>query len=104
MADKSLYDTFVLMGDGFDRGSDLLSRLQNAFSPIRENLLEWYDFGEGKTLLEIGAGCMIGAYSYFLSGGEYGVPGGFDDVEHTAYPINHVQTIFFRLVFPPDIA
>ena len=26
-------------------------------SPIRENLLEWYDFGEGKTLLEIGAGC-----------------------------------------------
>lgn len=38
MADKSLYDTFVLMGDGFDRGSDLLSRLQNAFSPIRENL------------------------------------------------------------------
>lgn len=26
-------------------------------SPIRENLLEWYDFGEGKTLLEIGSGC-----------------------------------------------
>ena len=26
-------------------------------SPIRENLLEWYNFGEGKTLLEIGAGC-----------------------------------------------
>ena len=26
-------------------------------SPIRENLLEWYDFGEGKSLLEIGAGC-----------------------------------------------
>ena len=26
-------------------------------SPIRENLLEWYDFGKGKTLLEIGAGC-----------------------------------------------
>lgn len=38
MADKSLYDTFVLMGDGFDRGSDLLSRLQNAFSPIQDNL------------------------------------------------------------------
>ena len=27
------------------------------FSPIRENLLEWYDFGKGKSLLEIGAGC-----------------------------------------------
>lgn len=26
-------------------------------SPIRENLLEWYDFGKEKTLLEIGAGC-----------------------------------------------
>ena len=26
-------------------------------SPIRENLLEWYDFGEGKSLLEIGSGC-----------------------------------------------
>lgn len=26
-------------------------------SPIRENLLEWYDFGKGKTLLEIGSGC-----------------------------------------------
>lgn len=26
-------------------------------SPIRENLLEWYDFGAGKTLLEIGSGC-----------------------------------------------
>lgn len=26
-------------------------------SPIRENLLEWYDFGQGKSLLEIGAGC-----------------------------------------------
>ena len=27
------------------------------FSNIRHNLLEWYDFGEGKSLLEIGAGC-----------------------------------------------
>lgn len=26
-------------------------------SPIRENLLEWYDFGKDKSLLEIGAGC-----------------------------------------------
>lgn len=26
-------------------------------SPIRENLLEWYDFGKEKTLLEIGSGC-----------------------------------------------
>ena len=26
-------------------------------SPVRENLLEWYDFGKDKTLLEIGAGC-----------------------------------------------
>ncbi len=26
-------------------------------SPMRENLLEWYDFGKDKTLLEIGAGC-----------------------------------------------
>ena len=26
-------------------------------SPIRENLLEWYDFGKDKNLLEIGSGC-----------------------------------------------
>jgi len=26
-------------------------------SPVRENLLEWYDFGSGKSLLEIGSGC-----------------------------------------------
>ena len=26
-------------------------------SPIRHNLLEWYDFHKGETLLEIGAGC-----------------------------------------------
>ena len=26
-------------------------------SPIRENVLEWYDFGKDKSLLEIGAGC-----------------------------------------------
>ncbi len=26
-------------------------------SPIRENLLEWYNFGKEKSLLEIGAGC-----------------------------------------------
>lgn len=26
-------------------------------SPIRKNLLEWYDFGKGKSLLEIGSGC-----------------------------------------------
>lgn len=26
-------------------------------SPIRENLLEWYDFGKDKSLLEIGSGC-----------------------------------------------
>ena len=27
------------------------------FSNIRHNILEWYDFGEGRSLLEIGAGC-----------------------------------------------
>ena len=26
-------------------------------SPTRENLLEWYDFGKGASLLEIGSGC-----------------------------------------------
>ena len=26
-------------------------------SPIRENILEWYDFGKDKSLLEIGSGC-----------------------------------------------
>ncbi|OGI27395.1 MAG: methyltransferase type 12 [Candidatus Moranbacteria bacterium RIFOXYB1_FULL_43_19] len=27
------------------------------FSRVRENILSWYDFGENKTLLEVGAGC-----------------------------------------------
>ena len=33
-------------------------------SPIRENLLEWYEFGKEKSVLEIGAGC--GAVSGLL--------------------------------------
>ena len=45
-----------------DSYEDVLARenewaLLYHLSPIRENLLEWYDFGEGKSLLEIGAGC-----------------------------------------------
>ena len=43
------YEEILLDGDNWA----LLYHL----SPIRENLLEWYDFGKGKTLLEIGAGC-----------------------------------------------
>lgn len=31
--------------------------LKYHLSPIRENLLNWYDFGKAKTILEIGAGC-----------------------------------------------
>ena len=48
--EKSDYEEEVLL-DGNDWA--MLYHL----SPIRENLLEWYDFGKGKSLLEIGAGC-----------------------------------------------
>lgn len=49
----------VLQDDSFE---ETLAReddwaLLYHLSPIRENLLEWYDFGKGKSLLEIGAGC-----------------------------------------------
>lgn len=39
------------------------------FSPIRRNLLEWYNFSENGTLLEIGAGCgaITGLFSEKLS-------------------------------------
>lgn len=45
-----------------DSYEDVLLREENwallyHLSPIRENLLDWYDFGKEKSLLEIGAGC-----------------------------------------------
>ena len=48
--EKSNYEEEVLL-DGSEWA--MLYHL----SPIRENLLEWYDFGKGRSLLEIGAGC-----------------------------------------------
>ncbi len=48
--EKTDYEAEVLL-DGNDWAT------MYHLSPIRENLLEWYDFGQEKTLLEIGAGC-----------------------------------------------
>lgn len=61
-SDGDIEDTLLQIVRQNDSYEDVLARenewaLLYHLSPIRENLLEWYDFGEGKSLLEIGAGC-----------------------------------------------
>lgn len=61
-SDGDIEDTLLDIVKNNDTYEEVLMRendwaLLYHLSPIRENLLEWYDFGEGKTLLEIGAGC-----------------------------------------------
>lgn len=61
-SDGDIEDTLLDIVRQNDSYEDVLARenewaLLYHLSPIRENLLEWYDFGEGKSLLEIGAGC-----------------------------------------------
>jgi 2-polyprenyl-3-methyl-5-hydroxy-6-metoxy-1,4-benzoquinol methylase len=70
----SLYSGFDYYSDG-DIEDEMLAMIQETddvfaiiakdnrwpilyhFSPLRQNLLEWYDFHAGATALEIGAGC-----------------------------------------------
>ena len=61
-SDGDIEDTLLRIVQENDSYEDVLTREDNwallyHLSPMRENLLEWYDFGEGKSLLEIGAGC-----------------------------------------------
>lgn len=61
-SDGDIEDTLLRIVRQNDSYEDVLMQekdwaLLYHLSPIRENLLEWYDFGEGKSLLEIGAGC-----------------------------------------------
>ena len=61
-SDGDVEDTLLQIVRENDAYEDVLMREDNwallyHLSPIRENLLEWYDFGEGKSLLEIGSGC-----------------------------------------------
>ena len=61
-SDGDIEDVLLIIVQGHDSYEDALMRendwaLLYHLSPIRENLLEWYDFGEGKSLLESGAGC-----------------------------------------------
>ncbi len=61
-SDGDIEETLLKIVQGDEPCEDVLMRendwaLLYHLSPIRENLLEWYDFGEGKSLLEIGAGC-----------------------------------------------
>ena len=61
-SDGDIEDTLLRIVQQDEPYEDVLMRenewaLLYHLSPIRENLLEWYDFGEGKSLLEIGAGC-----------------------------------------------
>ncbi len=61
-SDGDIEDTLLRIVQQGDSCEDVLMReddwaLLYHLSPIRENLLEWYDFGEGKSLLEIGSGC-----------------------------------------------
>lgn len=61
-SDGDIEDILLDIVQSNDSYQDVLLREENwallyHLSPIRENLLDWYDFGEGKALLEIGAGC-----------------------------------------------
>ena len=61
-SDGDIEDTLLKIVQQSDSYEEVLMResdwaLLYHLSPIRENLLEWFDFGEGKSLLEIGAGC-----------------------------------------------
>ena len=61
-SDGDIEDTLLKIVRENDSCEDVLMRendwaLLYHLSPIRENLLEWYDFGEGTSLLEIGSGC-----------------------------------------------
>ena len=61
-SDGDIEDTLLRIVQQDEPYEDVLAReddwaLLYHLSPIRENLLDWYDFGEDKSLLEIGAGC-----------------------------------------------
>ena len=61
-SDGDIEDTLLKIVQQNDSYEEVLMRendwaLLYHLSPIRENLLEWYDFGKGKALLEIGSGC-----------------------------------------------
>ena len=61
-SDGDIEDTLLQIVRENDSFEDVLTRENNwallyHLSPIRENLLEWYDFGRETSLLEIGAGC-----------------------------------------------
>ena len=61
-SDGNIEDTLLRIVQNNDSYEDVLIcerdwPLLYHLSPIRENLLEWYDFGRGKSLLEIGSGC-----------------------------------------------
>ncbi len=61
-SDGDIEDTLLRIAQGSDTCEEVLIHgkdwpLLYHLSPMRENLLEWYDFGEGKSLLEIGSGC-----------------------------------------------
>ena len=61
-SDGDIEDTLLQIVQKDEPFEDVLARENNwallyHLTPIRENLLAWYDFGEGKSLLEIGAGC-----------------------------------------------
>lgn len=61
-SDGAIEDTLLEIVKQSDSYEDVLLKendwaLLYHLSPIRENLLEWYDFGTGKSLLEIGSGC-----------------------------------------------
>ena len=61
-SDGDIEDTLLQIVQKDEPFEDVLARENNwallyHLTPIRENMLEWYDFGEGKSLLELGAGC-----------------------------------------------
>lgn len=63
-----LFKTFTGTREGIGNalGQDKRPEVLHALSPVRENLLEWLDFSEQDSVLEIGSG--YGAFTGFLAG------------------------------------
>ena len=60
--ESAIYDTLLKIVEENEILEDVLIQNRDAsilyhFSPIRQNVLRWYEFERGKTVLEIGAGC-----------------------------------------------
>jgi diguanylate cyclase (GGDEF)-like protein len=84
LAKRSLYDTFRNMAFGFDSGTDILSKLRQAFDPVRENLRlpQLLLVNEKREVIDVESGAVltsICSLDNLIENGLY-APGNFDEL------------------------